>query len=145
MKYNANYRNLLLTLICVSLNLLVGNLGLLIMFPDLHTVYHIIISIIVSMTYLFSFYKLMQQDDKFPFWKYATAAILLSLAAMLVACIFTSIGMRLAHDNIITAALKGIIPVFIFALFVASPFWIPLAIVNSICMIFLKHTNGNKK
>lgn len=138
MKNKINSRNLKLTIICVFINLLIGNLALL-MFPNLLIVYRIIISIIVSIIYFFSFYKLIQQNDKFPKWKYAIIAILLSLIAMLIACIFTSIGLRLSHDNIIIGALKGIIPVFVFALFFASPFWIPLAIINFICMVFLKN------
>ena len=57
---------------------------------------------------------------------------------MLAACIFTSIGTRLPMDNLITAGLKGIVPLFIFSIVFASPFWIPLAIVNFVCLIYMK-------
>ncbi len=133
MKYKVNFRNQLLLILCVLTSLFIGNIALL-MFPDLAIIYRILISIIVTIIYVFSFYRLIRQKEKFKKWQYAFVSIFLSLIAMLVACIFISIGMRLSIDNILIAGFKGIVPTFIFAIFFASPFWISLSIVNFICI-----------
>ena len=131
-------RNTLLFLICIAVNLLVGNLALL-MFPDVSVMYRIALSAIITIVYGVVFFKL--ENNPTTKWQLAGASILLSLFGMLIACVFTSVGMRLPTDNFVTAAVKGIIPMFIFALFFGSPFWIPLAIVNFICLNYMNRRN----
>lgn len=124
--------------ICIIINLLVGNLALL-MFPDLDFMYRIIISLLIIILYLTTFYQLDKtQNQVYSKWKLAGISIILSLFGMLIACIFISIGTRLPMDDVITAGLKGIIPLFIFSILFGSPFWIPLALVNFICLIYMK-------
>lgn len=137
-KIRMKRRSILLFLVCIAVNLLVGNLALL-MFPDVSIIYRISISVIITTVYGVVFYKL--ESNPITKWQLAGISILLSLFGMLVACIFTSVGMRLPMDNIMTAALKGIIPMFIFALFFGSPFWIPLAIVNFVCLNYMNKQN----
>lgn len=126
-----------IAIFCIVLNLIIGNLALL-MFPDLAIIYRLIISFCIIILYGFSFYRLQQNIQKQTKWQLVGISILLSLSGMMIACIFTSIGMRLPMDNIITAGLKGIIPMFIFAIVFASPFWIIIAIVNFFCLNFIK-------
>ena len=120
--------------ICLSINLLVGNAALL-MFPDLTLLHRLLISVLVFMIYYFGFRNLLQQPSiRTAKLRMVRFAILLSLSAMLVTCIISSIAMRLAMDCIFTAALKGIVPLFIFSLVFGAPFWIPLAAVNYFCL-----------
>jgi hypothetical protein len=108
------------------------------MFPDLAVVYRIIISSSVLLMYWVIFHKINSTNKKYTRWQLAGIAVLLSLLGMMIACVFTSIGTRLPMDNMITAGMKGLIPMFIFAIVFASPFWIPLAIVNFACLNFMK-------
>ncbi|MBP6576948.1 MAG: hypothetical protein KA796_05520 [Chryseobacterium sp.] len=131
-------RSIILFCICIFINLLIGNLALLI-FPELDFLYRIVISIVVFVAYGTIFFQLDKDENQnHNKWKLAGLSILLSLFGMLAACIFTSIGTRLPMDNLITAGLKGIVPLFIFSIVFASPFWIPLAIVNFVCLIYMK-------
>lgn len=137
------FRTSFVIILCIVFNLMIGNLALL-MFADLAIIYRLIISFCIIMLYGFSFYRLQQNIQKQTRWQLAGISILLSLLGMMIACIFTSIGMRLPTDNIITAGLKGIIPMFVFAIVFASPFWIILAIVNFVCLILLKSKTFKK-
>ena len=131
-------RSIILFCICIFIKLLIGNLALLI-FPELDFLYRIVISIVVFVAYGTIFFQLDKDENQnHNKWKLAGLSILLSLFGMLAACIFTSIGTRLPMDNLITAGLKGIVPLFIFSIVFASPFWIPLAIVNFVCLIYMK-------
>lgn len=131
-------RSIILFCVCIFINLLIGNLALLI-FPELDFLYRIVISIVVFVAYGTIFFQLDKDENQnHNKWKLAGLSILLSLFGMLAACIFTSIGTRLPMDNLITAGLKGIVPLFIFSIVFASPFWIPLAIVNFVCLIYMK-------
>ena len=131
-------RSIILFGVCIFINLLIGNLALL-MFPELDFLYRIVISMFVFVAYGAVFFLLNNDKNQIcSKWKLAGISIVLSLFGMLVACIFTSIGTRLPMDNVITAGLKGIIPLFIFSIVFASPFWIPLAIVNFVCLIYMK-------
>lgn len=129
-------RTTLYLLICIGINLLVGNLALLI-FPDVSIFDRLTISVIITIVYGLAFYK--SENHTMSKWQLATISILLSLFGMLIACIFTSVAMRLPTDHLITAALKGIIPMFIFALFFGSPFWMPLAVVNFVCLNYINN------
>jgi len=113
------------------------------MSPDTPVIYNILISIAAIIIYSFVFYKMNEQNQKLSKRKLALIAVISCLAVMLFACIFTSIGNRLAFDNILTAALKGIIPLFVFAIVFAAPIWIPIAICNFICLSFMKFENRN--
>ena len=131
-------RSIILFCVCIFINLLIGNLALLI-FPELDFLYRIVISIVVFVAYGTIFFQLDKDENQnHNKWKLAGLSILLSLFGMLAACIFTSIGTRLPMDNLITAGLKGIVPLFIFSIVFASPYWIPLAIVNFVCLIYMK-------
>lgn len=131
-------RSIILFVVCVFINLLIGNLALL-MFPELDFLYHIIISLIIFVIYGTVFSQLDKDENQnYSKWKLTGISVLLSLSGMLVACIFTSAGTRLPIDNVITAGFKGIVPLFVFSILFASPFWIPLAVVNYICLIYLK-------
>lgn len=130
-------KNILLLMLCILINLLVGNIALL-MFPDLSIIYRILISLVILIIYGFAFNKLNTPNKKYTKWQLAGISTILSLLGMLVACVFTSIGMRLPMDNIVTAGIKGVIPMFIFAIVFASPFWISLALVNFICLNQIK-------
>lgn len=130
-------KNILLFTLCIFINLLVGNIVLL-MFPDLSIIYRILISLFILIIYGFAFNKLNTPNETYTKWQLVGISTILSLLGMLVACVFTSIGMRLPMDNIVTAGIKGVIPMFIFAIIFASPFWIPLALVNFICLNQIK-------
>lgn len=131
-------QNILLFTLCIFINLLIGNIILFIIFPDLVSIYNILISLFVFIIYGIVFYKLNLSPKKYKTWKLLGISIGLSLSALLVGCIFTSIGNRLPMDGIITAGLKGIIPFFVFAVVLASPFWLPLALFNFACLYFMK-------
>lgn len=132
-----NPRNIFLFFTCIFINLLIGNIALFV-FPDLAIVYRILISTSVLFIYLITFYKLNSLNKKYTKWQLIGISTLLSLLGMLIACIFTSIGIRLPMDNMITAGMKGVIPMFIFAIVFASPFWIPLALVNFVCLSYIQ-------
>lgn len=126
-----NQRNYFI--ICTSINLLVGNAALL-MFPDLTLLHRLLISLFVLMIYFLGFKYFLQLPKRKNKIRTAGFATLLSLFAMLVACIFLSIAMRLDIDSVFTAALKGIVPLFVFSLVFGAPFWIPMAAVNYFCL-----------
>lgn len=126
-----------ITLICITINLIIGNLAL-VMFLDLTIIHRLIISVSIIFIYGFTFENLRQTIHQQTKWKLTAISILLSLIGMMIACIVTSISIRLPSDSIITAGLKGIIPLYIFALVLASPLWIVLAIVNFFCLNFIK-------
>lgn len=130
--------NMLLFTLCILINLLVGNIVLFFLFPELISIYNILISLFVFIIYGIVFYQLNLAPQKYKTWKLLGISVGLSLSALLVSCIFTSIGNRLPMDGIITAGLKGIIPLFVFAIVLASPFWLPLALFNFICLYFMK-------
>lgn len=133
-----NRRNGLIFFICILVNLLVGNLALM-MFPELGFLYRIIISLIIFIAYGTAFFQLDKDENQnHNKWKLVGISILLSLFGMLLACIFISIGTRLPMDNVITAGVKGIVPLFIVSIVFASPFWISLVIVNFVCLIYMK-------
>lgn len=131
-------QNILLFTLCVFINLLIGNIILIIIFPNLPFLYNILISLFVFIIYGIVFYRLDVVPKHYKQWEIAGISAGLSLSSLLIACIFTSIANRLPTDSIMTAGLKGIIPLFIFALVLASPFWIPIAIFNFACLYFMK-------
>lgn len=133
-------KNIFLLTLCILINLLVGNIALL-MFPDLSIIYRIIISLSILTIYTIVFYKLNKTTKKYTKWQLVSISAILSLLGMLVACVFTSAGTRLPIDNIVTAGMKGIIPMFVFAIIFASPFWIPLAVVNFVCLNYMTRLN----
>ena len=131
------------TILCIAVNLIIGNLVLLI-FPDLTIIHRILISVSIIFLYGFTFENLQPSIHQQTKWKLAGISILLSLVGMMIACIATSISMmRLPSDSIISTALKGIIPLYIFAIVLASPLWIVLAIVNFFCLNFIKNQKNN--
>lgn len=109
--------------------MLIGN-GTLLLLTDLSPAYRMGISIMIVIYYSVCFYKLVQSPKALSLRRIAGVAVLLSLGGMLIACILTSIGMRLSIDSILMAGLKGVIPLFVFALVFAAPFWIPIALLN---------------
>ncbi|REC60842.1 hypothetical protein DRF65_18735 [Chryseobacterium pennae] len=131
-------QNILLFTLCIFINLLVGNIILFVLFPDLMFIYNLLISLFIFIIYGFVFYNLTLAPKKYKTWKLAGISAGLSLSALLIACIFTSIGNRLPSDTIVTAGLKGVIPMFIFATVLASPFWVPFAFFNFGCLYFMK-------
>lgn len=128
------------TILCIAVNLIIGNLVLLI-FPDLTIIHRLLISVSIIFLYGFAFENLKPIIHQQTKWKLAGISILLSLVGMMIACIVTSVSMRLPSDSIISAGLKGIIPLYIFALVLASPLWIVLAWVNFFCLNFIKKNN----
>ncbi|MDN3693823.1 hypothetical protein QWZ06_16755 [Chryseobacterium tructae] len=132
-------QNIHLFTLCIFINLLIGNIVLIIIFPGLMSIYHILISLFIFITYGIVFYKLNNSSKKYGNWKLAGISAGLSLSSLFIACICTSIGNRLSTDGIISAGLKGAIPMFIFAIVLASPFWLPLALFNFTCLYFMKH------
>lgn len=120
--------------ICIIINLLVGNIVLLFLLMEAPKIYHLIISALVALMYIFVFSRISSQNKILTKLQLAFVAVITALLAMMIACIFTSVANRLPMDNIITAGLKGILPTFVFALVLASPVWVPLAIVNFFCL-----------
>lgn len=131
-------QNILLFTLCVFINLLIGNIVLIIIFPNLPFLYNVLISLFVFIIYGMVFYKLNLAPKQYDQWKLTSISAGLSLSSLLIACIFTSIGNRLPTDTIITAGLKGVIPMFIFATVLTSPFWVSLAFFNFVCLYFMK-------
>lgn len=124
--------------ICIIINLLVGNIVLVFFLIDAPKIYHLIISVLVALMYTFAFSKITQQNKILTKLQLAIVAVITALFAMMIACIFTSVANRLPMDNMITAGLKGILPTFVFALVLASPVWVALAVVNFFCLKILK-------
>ncbi|MCT2560539.1 hypothetical protein [Chryseobacterium herbae] len=131
-------QNVLLFIVCTFINVLIANLALVIMATDLSLIYLILISSGIFLMYSVVFYRIHIHPGISGKWKLAGTAIGLSLSALLLACILTSISTRLATDGIIIAGLKGIIPLFVFAIVVASPFWVISALFNFVCLLFMK-------
>ncbi len=123
-------------MICIFIHLLVGNSILMTLY--LPVIYHLLISLSVCAIYGVAFYKINNREKAFAKRQQIFISIGLSLSGMLVACIFSSIGIRLETDTIITAALKGVIPIFVFCVVLVSPIWLPLALVNFICIYFIE-------
>lgn len=124
--------------ICIIINLLIGNIVLLFLMMDAPKIYHFIISAFVALIYGLVFYKISQQRKILSNLKLALVATGSALFAMMIACVFTAVANRLPMDNMITAGLKGILPMFVFAIVLASPVWVPLAVVNFFCLKNLK-------
>lgn len=129
--------------ICIIINLLVGNIVLVFFLIDAPKIYHLIISALVALMYTFAFLIITQQNKILTKLQLAIVAVITALLAMLIACIFTSVANRLPMDNMITAGLKGILPTFVFALVLALPVWVALAVVNFFCLKILKKNINN--
>lgn len=138
------YKNITLFIICVFINLLIGNIVLFVTLTNIPIFYHLLISISVIIIYTFTYKKLNCQNQKPPKTQMILISIITSLICMLAASVFTSIGLRMPFDNIITAGLKGVLPMFVFALFFASPVWIPVAICNYFCFNNMKYNLKDK-
>lgn len=132
-------RNLLLFLGCVILNLLLGNVLMMAFLMDTPIIYRFLISFFIVLIYTFLFLYLRKRGLKPSKVKTVIISVLASLANMLMACIFISMATRLSMDNILIAALKGIVPVFVFALVIASPIWIFVALCNFLFMNWLQY------
>lgn len=128
-------KNTIYATLCIVINLIIGNITLLVIMPDTSAFYHLLISVLITAFYSNLFYSVSQNTTKISGWRLFSKAVMASLFCMLIACIFTSIANRLPHDDIFTAGLKGILPLFIFAIFIASPIWILLSFCN---FLFLK-------
>ena len=133
------YKNVILFIVCLFINLLIGNIVLYAFLMDTPIVYRFLISFGVISIYSFSFFAVSRQKQKPKRRTTILISTITSLASMLVACIFISIAMRLPFDTVITAGLKGILPMFVFALVLASPIWITIAICNFLCFNNLKY------
>lgn len=129
MDKNINYAT-----VCIIINLIIGNITLVVITPDTSAFYHLLISVLITAFYSNLFYSVSQNTSKISGWILVLRAVMASLFCMLIACIFTAIANRLPHDDIFTAGLKGILPLFVFAIFFASPIWILLSICNFLCL-----------
>lgn len=116
---------------CITINLFVGNLLYFIMFPEANILENLVISFFVILIGVVGFKQIPKMNSKM---KTAILATLMSLACLLVACVVSSIAMKMEFDNIFTAAAKGVVPLFIFAIVFMSPVWIVLAINNWLWM-----------
>lgn len=132
-------KNVKLFIVCVLVNLLIGNIVLLAFLVDTPIIYRFLISMGVIAVYSLAFFTASQQKHKPSKSKIVLTAVITSFASMLVACIFTSIATRLPSDDMITAGLKGILPTFVFALVFASPVWILMTLCNFLCLNSLKY------
>lgn len=132
-------KNVKLFIVCVLMNLLIGNIVLLAFLVDTPIIYRFLISMGVIAVYSLAFFATSQKKHKPSKSKIVLTAVITSFASMLVACIFTSIATRLPSDDMITAGLKGILPTFVFALVFASPVWILMALCNFLCLNSLKY------
>ncbi len=128
---------------CILINLVIGNSTVFFLLPDTSILYHLIISTLVTLLYLRLFSNLKAATSKISNWKLFFRALIASLLCMIIACIFTSIANRLPHDNIVTAGIKGILPLSIFALFFSAPVWILISIFNFLFFKKMVHTEKN--
>lgn len=131
-------KNVFLLILCTFINVLIANFALVIMAADLSLIYPVLISSGICLMCGAVFYRIHINPRTLGKWKLAGIAIGLSLSTLLLACILTSIATRMATDGIIIAGLKGIIPLFIFAVVFASPFWVISAVFNFVCLRFVK-------
>ncbi|WP_223609384.1 hypothetical protein [Chryseobacterium sp. OSA05B] len=131
-------QNVFLFILCTFINVLVANLALVIMAADLSPIYPVLISSGIFLMCSAVFYRMHVHPGISGKWKLAATAIGLSLSSLLLACILTSMATRMATDGIIIAGLKGIIPLFVFAVVFASPFWVISALFNFVCLMFMK-------
>lgn len=131
-------QNVFLFSLCAFINVLIANLALVIMAADLSLIYPVLISVGIFFICGAVFYRVHVHPGRSGKWKLAATATGLSLSVLLLACILTSVGTRMAVDGIIIAGLKGIIPLFVFAVIFASPFWVISALFNFICLTFMK-------
>lgn len=120
-------------LLCILINLIIGNLAILIAVPDTRICYQILISILVSLIFIFQFKKISSEGNILSKKKLILYAVGTSLLSLVIACIFISVSLRMEFDSVFTAALKGIIPMSVFAFVFASPVWVLLAVVNFFC------------
>lgn len=133
-------KNTIYATLCIVINLIIGNITLLIIMPDTSAFYHFLMSVLITAFYINLFYSVSQNTTKISAWRLFFKGVMASLFCMLIACIFTAIANRLSHDDIFTAGLKGIVPLFVFAIYFASPIWILLSVCN---FLFLRKTNQN--
>ncbi|KFF26462.1 hypothetical protein [Chryseobacterium vrystaatense] len=131
-------QNVFLFILCTFINVLIANLALIIMATDLSLIYPVLISLGIFLICGAVFYRIHIHPGILGKWKLAGTATGVSLSVLLLACILTSVGTRMAMDGIIIAGLKGIIPLFVFAVIFASPFWVVSALFNFICLMFIK-------
>lgn len=131
-------QNVFLFILCTFINVLIANLALIIMATDLSLIYPVLISLGIFLICGAVFYRIHIHPGILGKWELAGTATGVSLLVLLLACILTSVGTRMAMDGIIIAGLKGIIPLFVFAVIFASPFWVVSAFFNFICLTFIK-------
>ncbi|KPH14727.1 hypothetical protein [Chryseobacterium sp. ERMR1:04] len=137
-------KNVTLFIVCVIFNLIIGNWVLLAFLADTSIIYRFLISLGTTAIYAFAFLTTNKQKYKPTKIKIVFTAVVTGFASMLVACIFTSIAIRLPSDNMITAGLKGIIPTFIFSLIFASLVWILIVVGNFLCFNNMKYTSDKE-
>ena len=132
-------RNIFLFLGCVAFNLIIGNIFLMMLLMDSSIIYWLLISFFIIVIYGVVFLYLNSKDLKPSKVKIVLISVMASLATMLMACILISIALRLSIDNILVAALKGIVPLFVIAVVIASPIWIFVAFCNFLLMNWLQY------
>lgn len=126
-------KNIMLFVGCLCFNLIVGNIVLFAFLIDAPVLYHVLISLVAVLVYLLVFFRMVREERKPPKIRLAGAAVISCLLIMLGACILVSVANRLPTDSIVMAGLKGVVPLFAFAMVFGVPVWIPLAACNFFC------------
>ncbi len=129
-------RNIMLVICCVSLEILIGGVALLAMFK-VSVFYVLLTCLCVTLLYAICTYQFRKKDRKIKTMCVVGLSVALSLLSMMIACVFTAIDIRMPADNILIAGLKGIVPLFFFAIFFAAPFWMAFAVINFIGLYFV--------
>ncbi len=133
-----NARNLFLMLLCIGINLAVGTGVMLFTGVGLSYTAYLLMWIMIAAVYVWKFYNVSKRLRE-PHWsRLALQAVQLSLSALIIACIVLSVQTRMEFDSVFTAALKGVIPLSVFAVVFMLPVWLALAAVNFICLKSLK-------
>lgn len=122
------FRKIILRTVCILVNLLMGNLALALVTSLSYLWVNVLVSLFAVAVYIFAFEYM--QETKTSRTKKIFTALLCSLSIMVVACICVSIAMRLSSDSIVTAAIKGIIPMSVFAFVFTSPVWLLASVLN---------------
>ncbi len=134
--------NLTLYITYLFLNIVIGNISILIYLDKTPIKYHIITTIFAILIHSYGYIQVFQKTTLQTKLKISLVCICMYLINLFFSCILISISLKLSTDTLISAILKGSSFIFIGAIIFCTPVGLLLFLWNYIC---LKHLIKLKK
>lgn len=126
--------NLTLYISYLFLNIVIGNISILIYLGEIPFIYHLIITLFAILIHSYGYIQVFQKTTLQTKLKISLVCICMYLINLLFSCIFIAISLKLSTDTIISAILKGATFIFIAAIIFSIPVAVLLFLWNYICL-----------